>query len=414
MSLRIAILIDDFYPASGGIGRSVETQLEELTALGHEVTLIAPDRHLQKPRLGRIIECPTVYMEGLPAHLSVLHWSGKRARLISEVAQFDVVHTQTERGALVLGAKIARLQGVPHLHTFHANIAGTHQTVPGSIFGTLGYQALVLPALARARGGSAISARLPAAVRETGGLAARTDWKSFATIAQLVDGYAVPSPFMGELIDEAAGRHLHGYVVPTGYNRRMKRAIDAAPRERSDDAVRFLSVGRLAKEKRLDVLIKAFRRANIPGAELVIVGDGAQRDHLRALARGCDAIDFRWHLASTTALAYEFRNADALVLSSYRFDSQALVIAEAVSAGLPVMYCDDRLSVGVSPASALLTGPDVASMAAGLRTLADPATRASMADATAGLMADLAPERTAQRYVAAYTDLIERRAGRHG
>ena len=414
MSLRIAILIDDFYPASGGIGRSVETQLDELTALGHEVTLIAPDRHLQKPRLGRIIECPTVYMEGLPAHLSVLHWSGKRARLISEVAQFDVVHTQTERGALVLGAKIARLQGVPHLHTFHANIAGTHQTVPGSIFGTLGYQALVLPALARARGGSAISARLPAAVRETGGLAARTDWKSFATIAQLVDGYAVPSPFMGELIDEAAGRHLHGYVVPTGYNRRMKRAIDADPRERSDDAVRFLSVGRLAKEKRLDVLIKAFRRANIPGAELVIVGDGDQRDHLRALARGCDAIDFRWHLASTTALAYEFRNADALVLSSYRFDSQALVIAEAVSAGLPVMYCDDRLSVGVSPASALLTGPDVASMAAGLRTLADPATRASMADATAGLMADLAPERTAQRYVAAYTDLIERRAGRHG
>ncbi len=106
-------------------------------------------------------------------------------------------------------------------------------------------------------------------------------------------------------------------------------------------------------------MIKAFRRAALPRAELVIVGDGDQRDRLKRLARGCDTIDFRWHLSSTSALAYEFRNADALVLSSYRFDSQALVIAEAVSAGLPVMYCDDRLTVGVSPRTALLTGPDV-------------------------------------------------------
>nr|WP_231979829.1 glycosyltransferase [Tessaracoccus coleopterorum] len=129
--MRIAILIDDFFPASGGIGRSVQTQLEELTKMGHEVTLVAPDRHLQKPRLGRIIECPTIYLEGLPAHLSVLHCTDRRARLISSVGRFDIVHSQTERGALVLGARIARLQSIPHLHTFHANIAGTHQTVRG-------------------------------------------------------------------------------------------------------------------------------------------------------------------------------------------------------------------------------------------------------------------------------------------
>ena len=107
MSLRIAIIIDDFFPASGGIGRSVQTQLEELTALGHDVTLIAPDRHLQKPRIGRIIECPTLYVEGLPAHLSVLHCSDRRARLINDAGRFDIVHSQTERGALVLGSKLA-------------------------------------------------------------------------------------------------------------------------------------------------------------------------------------------------------------------------------------------------------------------------------------------------------------------
>ena len=39
--LRIALVTDDFYPASGGIGRSIQTQISELVSLGHEVTLLA-------------------------------------------------------------------------------------------------------------------------------------------------------------------------------------------------------------------------------------------------------------------------------------------------------------------------------------------------------------------------------------
>lgn len=412
MSLRIAIIIDDFFPASGGIGRSVQTQLEELTAMGHEVTLIAPDRHLQKPRLGRIIECPTIYLEGLPAHLSVLHCTDRRAKLISSVGDFDVVHSQTERGALVLGARIARLQDIPHLHTFHANIAGTHQTVRGAFFGTLSYRLLVLPALRGATQLETPPAKLPSARHETGGLAARTDWKSFAQIAQRVDAYTVPSPFMRDLIDEAAGEKLPSYVVPTGYNRGMLDAIAETQRERDDQKVRFLSIGRLAKEKRLDVLIKAFRAADLPNAELVIVGDGDQRDPLKRLAAGADNIDFRWHLSSLSAIAYELVNADALVLSSYRFDSQGLVISEAVAAGLPVMYCDGRLTVGTSAESALLTGPDVKSMARGFVAMMDAGGRRAMSAASAKLLPDLSPERTAERYVAAYHDLIEERTTR--
>lgn len=404
--MRIAILIDDFFPASGGIGRSVQTQLEELTALGHEVTLIAPDRHLQKPRIGKIIECPTIYIEGLPAHLSVLHCSARRARLISKVARFDIIHSQTERGALVLGARLARLQGIPHLHSFHANIAGTHQSVKGAVFGTLSYLSLILPALRTATKGPRCGTRLPSSRNETGGLAARQDWRAFAEIAQRVDGYTVPSPFMRDLIEEAAGHALNGYVVPTGYNRRMKAAIDATPRERRDDKVRFLSVGRLAKEKRLDVLIKAFLQANLPHAELVLVGDGDQHDRLKRLAGTTPYIDFRGHVSSLDAIAYELVNADALALSSYRFDSQGLVITEAVAASLPVLYCDDRLTIGVSPGSALLTGPDVTSLAAGMRAMMDPARRAALAQGAKRLVPSLGPEQTAQGYVAAYEELI--------
>lgn len=405
--MRIAILIDDFFPSSGGISRSVQTQIEELTALGHAVTLIAPDRHLEKPRVCRIIECPTIYLEGLPAHLSVLHCSERRARLISAQGSFDIVHSQTDRGALVLGSRIARLQGIPHLHTFHANIAGTHQTVRSSIFGTLSYQVLINPFLTRASRKTPPRSRLPHRDHETGGVAARMDWASFADIAGKVDAYTVPSPFMKDLIEEAADRRLRSFVVPTGVNRGMLEAIGKAERRRDDGVVRFLSVGRLAKEKRLDVLVKAFRRADLPDAELVIVGDGDQRDLLRSLARGADNIDMRGHLSSLGSIAYELVNADVLALSSFRFDSQALVIAEGVAAGLPVLLCDDRLTVGLSEESSLLTGPGSAALAAGMRRMMDPQLRRRMSAAAAELMPTLTPRRTGELYEAAYKELLQ-------
>lgn len=404
--MHVALLIDDFFPSSGGIGRSVETQIQELTDLGHRVSLIAPDRHLEKPRSCRVIECPTIYVEGLPAHLSILHNSERRARLITKCARFDVVHTQTERGALILGARIARLQGIPHLHTFHANVAGTHQTVKAAIFGTWLYQFLINPLLTRAAGRASSRSRLVSRVQEPGGLAARMDWASFADIAGKVDAWTVPSPFMKDLVETAATHRVPGYVVPTGVGRGMLEAIAQARRERSDETVRFTTVGRLAKEKRLDVLVRAFRRADIPGSELVIVGDGDQRPLLRMLAAGARNIDFRGHLRSLDAIAYELVNSDVFVLTSHRFDSQALVLSEAVAAGLPILYCDDRLTVATSPESALLTEPDISSLAAGMRKLADPGRRAAMRSASRGLLEELTPRHTAKAYVSIYEELI--------
>ena len=404
--MHVALLIDDFFPSSGGIGRSVETQIQELTDLGHRVSLIAPDRHLEKPRSCRVIECPTIYVEGLPAHLSILHNSERRARLITKCARFDVVHTQTERGALILGARIARLQGIPHLHTFHANVAGTHQTVKAAIFGTWLYQFLINPLLTRAAGRASSRSRLVPRSQEPGGLAARMDWASFADIAGKVDAWTVPSPFMKDLVETAATHRVPGYVVPTGVGRGMLDAISQVRRERSDGAVRFTTVGRLAKEKRLDVLVRAFRRAGIPGSELVIVGDGDQRPLLKMLAAGAGNIDFRGHLRSLDAIAYELVNSDVFVLTSHRFDSQALVLSEAVAAGLPILYCDDRLTVATSPESALLTEPDISSLAAGMRRLADPGRRAAMRSASRGLLEELTPRHTAEAYVSIYEELI--------
>ena len=44
--MRIALFVDDFFPASGGVTRSVEIQAEALARLGHTVTVFAPRKRM--------------------------------------------------------------------------------------------------------------------------------------------------------------------------------------------------------------------------------------------------------------------------------------------------------------------------------------------------------------------------------
>ena len=410
--LRIALLIDDFFPASGGIARSMQTQIEALTELGHDVTLLAPAKNLSVPEQCRTIACKSHHIDGLPAHLNVLHSSRWAARKIRE--RFDVVHSQTERGAVVLGARIARNQGVPHVHTFHANIAGTHATLPFSaMWGSLSYEYLVTRVLAVASGRSPrFYPTLPPATPEpdNNNYFSRLDWRSLGWIAAHVDEVTSPAAYMITNIENAVGQPIGGVQIPNACRRAKIEPVPAAQTDRGDVSVRFLSVGRLSREKRLDVLVKAFNHARIPGAELVFVGDGDQRDRLVRMAG--PGVIFRGQLSSRADIAKEYAEADALVLASYRFDVQPMVLLEAGLAGLPVLYCDDRLTTGVSPESSLLVRPDAVSLAEGMRRLAEPDTRSALRANVARVVEGLTPESMAERYVEVYRTAIER--GRRG
>ena len=413
MSLSVAILIDDFFPNSGGIGRSVQTQLEELSRMGHEVTLIAPDRHLQRPTGVRTIACPAIYKEGLPAHLCVLHPTERRARLISKQARFDVVHSQTERGALVLAARIARLQGIPHVHTFHTNIAGTHSTLPfAAAWGSLGYEVLVTRALGLgSKRPPRFASSFPPKTAEpdNNNFFSRMDWRSLGWIAAHADAVTSPAAYMLENIEAAVAQPIGGTVIP---NASAVTIVDGATQRREErHGIRFLSIGRLAKEKRLDVIIRAFNRARIPDAELVIVGDGDQRERLEALAG--PGVRFLGGLSDRAAVAEQYLEADALVLGSYRFDVQPMVILEAGAAKLPVLYCDDRLTAGLSGQTSQLVAPDMQSLARGMQKLAEPGRLAELRAGYERVDVRLDPEDMAAAYVKVY-EKARRLPERHG
>lgn len=68
---------------------------------------------------------------------------------------------------------------------------------------------------------------------------------------------------------------------------------------------------------------------------------------------------------------------DAFILPSYGFDNQPVAILEAISSGLPIIYCDPDLREGLSSANSRLTdSPNPDKIAQAIEELAlDPKLR---------------------------------------
>ena len=105
-----------------------------------------------------------------------------------------------------------------------------------------------------------------------------------------------------------------------------------------DESVVFLHVGRLAAEKGVDEVVRAFQIARelLPAgaARLMIAGAGPEEHNLRTLA-GPDVL-FLGVLDRQRALPRLYASADAFLFASLT-ETLGLVVLEAMSSGLPVI-----------------------------------------------------------------------------
>lgn len=113
-------------------------------------------------------------------------------------------------------------------------------------------------------------------------------------------------------------------------------AAGAVTRTQDIHAPRFLFVGRLEEIKGVVALLKAFRlvQRQLPGASLVLVGDGSGRSRHEALARelNLDNVVFTG-FARRDALMRHYAAAGIFVFPSH-FDPYGAVLPEAMAAGL--------------------------------------------------------------------------------
>jgi glycosyltransferase involved in cell wall biosynthesis len=177
---------------------------------------------------------------------------------------------------------------------------------------------------------------------------------------------------------------------------------------------RLLFVGRLNKQKGIELLLHAVSRMPDRSIHLDVVGDGDDRQTLDELAQGLGIGDrVHWHGAlPQPKLADYYRRAAALVVPSVS-EGLGLVAVEAQlcetpvvafdSGGLPDIVQHDRTGI-------LVSDVDAGALAAALVSLLERDDRGAALGAAGRLhaLATFAPESVARRYADIYRTAIAR------
>lgn len=154
---------------------------------------------------------------------------------------------------------------------------------------------------------------------------------------RLADGTACVS---GAVLDGVAGciGPRPARVIAGPLPDALLRTEVSAPAARPN-RFRVAGAGRLAREKGWETLIAA--TAALPGAELVILGEGPMRAALQDDARAAGIVLSLPGSVDQSALFAALKDADVFVLPS-RFEGLGLAAIEAMALGLPVITADFR------------------------------------------------------------------------
>lgn len=302
--MKILLTTDTWTPTVNGVVTSTVNLRAELTARGHDVHVLtlAGGCHTQQAD-------GVTFLGSLDAGLI---YPGARLRApaldnaLQELIawQPDVVHSQCEFSTFAPARRIALACGAPLIHTYHTVYEDyTHYFSPSR---RMGRRLAALFTRAVCASADAVIAPTP-------------------KIQRLLRSYGVQCPVR---------------VIPTGLDlRRFTAAPDPALRTAlglPDRGPVLLYLGRLAKEKNIAELIAAM--PEIPGAALLIVGDGPERPALEAQAEAlglAGRVIFAGMVPPAQVPRY-YALADAFVSASTS-EAQGLTYIEALAAGLPLL-----------------------------------------------------------------------------
>jgi 1,2-diacylglycerol 3-alpha-glucosyltransferase len=368
--LRVLLTADSSLPYLSGVTVSVDALARGLGVRGHEVLVLAPRPAVGAALTGVGSPGPTPAYAWLPSYeLPVvvpagyrMPWPAPGADGIREALAFrpHVVHAHSPFVTGVLARRIARRVGAPLVFTHHTRFADyAHYLGPLSGLGR------------------AITDRY-----------LRRYWAACGAVL-------APSSDLADEIRARLPPDRRGSVhaVPTGVDVAGIRALEPVdPRTDAGwpaESVVVAALGRLAPEKRPALALDAFAAAHAiaPRLRLLVIGDGPSEAELRARAAAAalgERVTFTGRLDRPRALAL-LRGSDLFLFVS-RTETQGLVLAEALAAGLPAVAVDGpgvRDSVRPGADGVIVAdGPagDVARrLAAALVELADPDARHPLA-----------------------------------
>ena len=308
-SPRVLYCTDTYPPQVNGVSVVTELSVTGLRKRGWDCMVIAPKYPgiLPTGPLGRPLDAGVIGIPSLafPPYPDIRLAAPLYGRCANVVRRFkpDIIHSATEFMLGRLGQIAAKRAGICRLSSYHTDFSRYTEA-----YGVPALRPTVSRYIGRFH---RRSARV-----FTPSEPARDDLHRFGVSAVEVWGRGVDTAAFAPEHRSGALRSTYGV----------------------DDAVVFLHVGRLAAEKGVDVIVRAFQRACqlLPtgAARLIIAGAGPEETALRRLA-GSNVV-FPGVLDRRRVLPRLYASADAFLFSSLT-ETLGLVVLEAMSSGLPVI-----------------------------------------------------------------------------
>ncbi len=308
--MKILITTDWYYPVVNGVVMSVLTLAKELRKRGHDVKILTLSGTCHSYRDG-----DTVYMASVGAGCV---YPQARVKLpspsgcVKELLEWrpDLIHSQCEFSTFPAARRLARELDVPIVHTCHTVYEEyTHYFSPS---------------------------------REWGKRFVRRAMLSFSG---QVSAIIAPSEKTKRLLEEY-GVSCPVYVVPTGidvkryagYQQPVWRDKIREKFHVKPETTVLLYVGRLAKEKNIEDLLRFQQKAAGRNTMLLIVGDGPCRFELEKKVK---LLGIEQSVIFTGMIPHEqigeYYQAGDFFVSASVSETQGITYGEALASGLPLL-----------------------------------------------------------------------------
>lgn len=296
--MRIAFFTDSWKPNKDGVVYSIESLINQLPSYNVEVKYIVCPSHDGKSRESNEDGIKTIYARSLPLpfykdYRVALMWKRLANKVVADV---DIAHSHGVGLTSLAAALSANELNKGSVVTFHTNIMrATHYL---------------------------------------GALQGLGNWFTRNYLSYLYNKYDVVVAPSLKAVSELSGIGVKAVEIPNG----IDTSLFKCKRKPSKKPL-LLHVGRVVKEKNLDMIIEYFNELlkEMPEAELYIVGDGPYYKELKKKEGGGVKL-LGW--VDRRGLKKIYAEADALVFASF-FDTQGLVVFEAMTCGLPVIAHKD-------------------------------------------------------------------------
>jgi 1,2-diacylglycerol 3-alpha-glucosyltransferase len=304
--LNIAFFTDSYKPNVDGVVRCIELLKHELEKEGHKVYVFAPS-----PSMESKVDKEVHYFESHPfapypqyriamAHEATLG-IGALARKCKELG-IEAVHSHGIAFTAIAAYRVAKRLNVPKVITFHTNVAGATHYI----------------------------SKFKMLERHFESIA----WHYLRWLYSNYDAVLAPSETAAGLL---RGHGIKSTVFPNGIALESYFKIKRAP---SKKGFALLHVGRVVKEKKIDIAMEMVRAMRAKGKDisLTVVGMGPALGHLKAEAKRLGisrSVKFTGYIEHRKLNAL-YSKANALVFCS-PFDTQGLVVIEALASGMPVI-----------------------------------------------------------------------------